>query len=106
MNDEERVWTAKILCTSTRDKPQQQQPVYSDDVPTLREENRELKRLLRDLVFFDVSRGIVPKDEQRKFGSGVVADKSNIEMDVKDKGFYDLPLPIQAEYVLLNMQKR
>ncbi|CAD7941688.1 unnamed protein product [Amoebophrya sp. A25] len=104
--EEERAWSAKILGTSTRDKPQAQQPVYSDDVPTLREENRELKRLLRDLVFFDVSRGIVPKDEQRKHGAGSMCDKSNIEMDVKDKGFYDLPLPIQAEYILLNMQKR
>jgi len=105
--DEERLWSAKILGTSTRDKPQAQQAVYSDDVPTLKEENRELKRLLRDLVFFDISRGIVPTGAKAKHGANVYCDRSNISKDVKENGgFYELPLPVQAEFMLLDMQKR
>ena len=118
----ERLWSAKVLGSSTLVPVQESPPYFDATVPSLKEENRELKRLLRDLVHFDVTKALAPKGltgneplapdsmAPATWVDGKHFDEENFSGQTAFEGgggkFRDLPLPIQAEVQLFGMQKR
>lgn len=77
-----------------------------EDAPSLEEENRELKRLIRDLVHYDIKQIFLPPTGHTDSGEIKCADQSNKPQSHVDWGFYELPLAIQAELQILDMQQR